>query len=88
MGCLNQWDQQSHRLFSPDGAMQTLYAGENAGGNTVGVFVKKKRKRKVKSDSVVGVDGYNASLTNDVTMSLTGQRIGVQNIPSVIVKRR
>ena len=46
MACLNQWDQQSHRLFSVDGAMQTLYAGQNAGGNTVGVMQKVKRKAK------------------------------------------
>ena len=35
---------------------------------------------------VLGVDGYNGSLTNDVTMTITGQRIGVQNIPVVIIR--
>lgn len=48
MACLNQWDQQSHRLFTVDGVMQTLYAGQNAGGNTVGVMQKVKRKPKTK----------------------------------------
>jgi len=47
VACLNQWDQQSHRLFSTDGVMQTLYSGENAGGNTVGVLIRKKTKNMV-----------------------------------------
>ena len=36
---------------------------------------------------VIGVDGYNGSITGEVSMTLTGQRIGVQNIPVVIITR-
>ena len=36
---------------------------------------------------VIGVDGYNGTLTYDVGMTITDQRIGVQNIPVVIIKQ-
>lgn len=50
MSCQNQWDQQSHRLFSVDGVMQTLYGGQNAGGNTVGVMQTVKRRSPLKKE--------------------------------------
>lgn len=45
MPCLNPWDCQSRHLFTIEGAMSTLYAGEKSGGNTIGVFIRKKRRK-------------------------------------------